>query len=589
MKNITQWLRMLTNDNVGALGKPFLYSMLQSFLQGQPYFVILMVMLELLSPLMNPGSALNIRRLMLFTGWLAAALLLLFFTGGKKYMTEMKTALGISAQGRLSLGDHLRKLSMGFFKGRDSGDITALMLQDYTNVEMMLAYSLREAVGTMLLPVVFLIFLVPYDWRMALITMAPVPAAVLAAIIARRVVSRLGRRQIEAKNKASSRMIEYLGGMRNIKSYNLQGEKFTRLKQSFEYLKRISIRMEGLIGPSVVVGVWCLNAGIALIMLIGTVLVIAGTLSIPHFLFFLIIGTRMYDPLIKVLITFAELAYCAVSAGRINAIRRTAPLGEPNENAGVSGHSIEFRDVSFRYHDTDVLRNVSFTLPENTMTALVGPSGSGKTTITRLIARFWDTASGEIRVGGHPVGRMRNEELMAKIAIVFQDVYLFNDTIEANIKVGNPSASMDEVRAAARKARCDEFITALEAGYDTMVGEGGATLSGGEKQRISIARAILKDAPIVLLDEATASLDPENELYIQKAVGELVKGRTLIVIAHRLSTVTHADKILVLDKGSLVEEGRHDELLARDGGLYRRMWDEQAKAHSWKLGSGAGG
>lgn len=429
----------------------------------------------------------------------------LFFTGRKKFMIEMKAAHGISAQGRLSLGDHLRKLSMGFFKGRDSGDITALILQDYTNVEMMLAYSLREAVGTMLLPVVFLMFLIPYDWRMALITMAPVPAAVLAAIVARMVVSRLGRRQIEAKNKASSRMIEYLAGMRNIKSYNLQGEKFTRLKRSFEYLKRISIRLEGFLGPSVVVGVWCLNAGIALIMLIGTVLVIAGTLSIPHFLFFLIIGTRMYDPLIKVLITFAELSYCAVSAGRINAIRRTAPLGEPNENAGVSGHSIEFRDVSFRYHDTDVLRNVAFTLPENTMTALVGPSGSGKTTITRLIARFWDTASGEIRVGGYPVGGMRNEELMAKIAIVFQDVYLFNDTIEANIKVGNPSASMDEVRAAARKARCDEFITALEAGCDTMV-----------------------------------------------------------------------------------EEGRHDELLARDSGLYRRMWDEQAKAHSWKLGPGAG-
>lgn len=589
MKNIGQWLRMLTNDNPGVLGKPFLYSLLQSFLQGQPYFVILMVMLELLSPLMNPGSELNTRRLILFTGWLAAALLLLFFTGRKKFMIEMKTAYGISAQGRLSLGDHLRKLSMGFFKGRDSGDITALMLQDYTNVEMLLAHSLLEVTGAVLLPVVFLIFLVPYDWRMALITAAPVPAAVLAAIIARRVVSRLGRRQIEAKNKASSRMIEYLRGMRSIKSYNLQGEKFTRLKQSFEYLRRISIRLEGVAGPSVAAGVWCLNAGIALIMLIGTVLVTTGTLSIPHFLFFLIIGTRMYDPLTKVLITFAELAYFSVSAGRINAIRRTAPLREPNENAGVSGHSIEFRDVSFRYHDTDVLRNVSFTLPENTMTALAGPSGSGKTTVTRLIARFWDAASGEIRVGGHPVGGMPSEELLAKIAIVFQDVYLFNDTIEANIKVGNPSASMDEVRAAARKARCDEFITALEAGYDTMVGEGGATLSGGEKQRISIARAILKDAPIVLLDEATASLDPENELYIQKAVGELVKGRTLIVIAHRLSTVTHADKILVLDKGSLVEEGRHDELLARDGGLYRRMWDEQAKAHSWKLGSGGGG
>ena len=589
MKRIKQWFGLITNDNPRALRGPFLYAVLQSALQGQPYFVILLVVLELLSPLLNPGSQLNIQRLILLTGWLAAALLLLFLTGRKKFIEEMKTSYGITSEGRLSLGDHLRKLSMGFFKGRDPGDITSLMLQDYTNVEMLLGHALLDALGAMILPIVFLIFLVPYDWRMALITMVPVPAALLSAIIARMVVYRLGRRQIKAKNTAVSRMLEYLAGMRNIKSYNLQGEKFSRLKDAFAHLKRTSIRMEGLAGPSVVVGIWCLNAGIALIMIIGTILMLGGTLSIPHFLFFLIIGTRMYDPLTKVLITFAELAYFSVSAGRINAIRQIAPLPEPDQNADVKGHSIEFRDVSFRYHDTDVLKNITFSLPENTMTALVGPSGSGKTTVTRLIARFWDAASGEIRVGDYPVGEMRSEELLAKIAIVFQDVYLFNDTILANIKVGNPQASMDQVTAAARKARCHDFITALDDGYETMVGEGGATLSGGEKQRISIARAILKDAPIVLLDEATASLDPENELYIQKAIGELVKGRTLIVIAHRLSTVTHADKILVLSEGSLVEEGRHDELLAQPGGLYRRMWDEQAKAHSWKLPSGSGG
>ena len=576
-------LRTVTSDNLGALRKPILFSIFLSALQGQPYFVILMVMLELLNPLLNPGVALNTTRLWWYVAWMALALVLLFLVSRKKYAAEAGTSYTVSAEGRLSLGDHLRSLSMGFFKGRDPGDITALMLQDYTNVEMLLSHILLDAISALALPAVFLAFLIPYDWRMALITVAPVPIALGTAVAARAIVFRIGKRQIRAKNDATSRMLEYLDGMQNIKSHNLQGEKFSRLKRAFAKLKHDSILLEGLAGPSIVAGIWCLNAGIAAIMLTGISFVLQGTLSIPHFLFFLIIGTRMYDPLVKVLTSFAELSYFSISVGRIKDIFATKPLPEPNAASTPAHHDIEFDNVSFGYHNTDVLKRVSFHLPENTMTALVGPSGSGKSTITRLVARFWDVNEGTVRVGGTSVGQMNSDDLLAKISMVFQDVYLFNDSILANIKVGKTDASTEEVVAAAKQARCHEFIETFDDGYDTIVGEGGATLSGGEKQRISIARAILKDAPIVLLDEATASLDPENELYIQQAIGELIQGRTLIVIAHRLSTVTKADQILVLENGVLVENGTHEQLLSHDLGLYHRMWQEQQRSHAWKV------
>ncbi|AHC14032.1 ABC transporter ATP-binding protein [Salinispira pacifica] len=581
-------LRTMTNNNPGILRKPILFSLLRAFMQGQPYFVILMVMLELLNPLLTPGLSVNYFRLWLYVGWLAAALLLLFLFSRVAYAAESSMAYSVGAEGRLSLGDHLRTLSMGFFKGRDPGDITALMLQDYTNVEMLLSHILLDAISALMLPAVFLIALIPYDWRMALITLVPIPLAIVTAILARVVVYRKGAEQIASKNAASSRMLEYLDGMKNIKSHNLQGKKFTRLKASFERLRKDSIVLEGIAGPAVIIGVWFLNAGIALIMISGISFLLQGTLSVPVFLFFLIIGTRMYDPLSRVMISFAEMSYFSVSLGRITEILKTKALAEPETSEELLQHDIEFENVSFRYHDTDVLQDVSFRLEENSMTALVGPSGSGKTTITRLIARFWDVNQGAIKIGGKPIASYASDELLSKISMVFQDVYLFNDSILANIKVGKADATMDEVIAAAKKARCHEFIEAFDDGYDTMVGEGGATLSGGEKQRISIARAILKNAPIVLLDEATASLDPENEHYIQDAIGELIRGRTLIVIAHRLSTVTKADQILVLENSTLIQNGTHEELLSEVNGLYARMWHEQEKAHSWKLGTNNG-
>ncbi|NJL71181.1 MAG: ABC transporter ATP-binding protein [Candidatus Competibacteraceae bacterium] len=394
---------------------------------------------------------------------------------------------------------------------------------------------------------------------------------------------RVGAGHIRAKNEASSRMLEYLDGIKNIKAHNLQGTKFIRLKNAFGELKRMSIKVEATGGPTVIVGVWMLNAGLALIMLFGISFMIQGSLSISAFLVFLILGSRVYDPLSKVLVNFVELSYYSISAKRIGDLYAAKPLPEPPLPRKPEGHDIEFANVWFHYHDTDVLRDVSFRLPENTMTALVGPSGSGKSTITRLIARFWDVNRGEVLIGGRPIGEISSDELMSKISVVFQDVYLFNDTVLGNIRVGRPDASMDDVIRAAQSARCHEFIERLPQGYDTMVGEGGATLSGGERQRISIARAILKNAPIVLLDEATASLDPENELYIQEATRRNSCGADAHRHRHRLSTITHADQILVVRNGEIAERGTHGELLAHDGGAYRTMWEEQSKARSWKM------
>jgi ATP-binding cassette subfamily B protein len=584
MKN---FFNTITNNNVKMLRKPIITGIFKALLQGQPYFVVLMIMLELMQPMMTPGAEVDFRRLIFFAGWLLASLVLLYIAGLASYTSESGAAYAASSEGRLGLGDHLRKLSMGFFKSKDPGDIASLMLSDYSNIETMISHLLMSAISAVVLPLVFLVFLLPYNWRMTLITAAPIPVAFCAAVVTRAIVMRTGRKHIKAKNDAASRMLEYLDGMKNIKSYNLQGAKFQRLQKSFHVLKRLSIRQEAVAGPAVILGVWFLQAGIALIMLTGLSFLLRGALPLPHFLFFLILGTRMYDPLSRVLVTFVELSYFSISAARLKKIYDTRPLPEPDRADGPAAHDIEFEHVRFHYHDTEVLKDVSFSLKENTMTALVGHSGSGKSTITRLIARFWDVNKGVVKIGGRPVTEYKTEDLLKKISMVFQDVYLFNDTIVNNIKVGRQEASMAEVIAAAQRARCHEFIEKLPDGYETMVGEGGATLSGGEKQRISIARAILKDAPIILLDEATASLDPENELYIQEGIGEMIKGRTLIVIAHRLSTVTRADQILVLKAGEIVERGTHRELLTLEGGAYASMWNEQRNAHTWKLGAGA--
>jgi ATP-binding cassette subfamily B protein len=416
---------------------------------------------------------------------------------------------------------------------------------------------------------------------MAVAMFVAVPLGVALLWMTDSIQARLSENHVRAKNEAASRLQEYLTGIREIKAHNMGGERFERLRRSFDELKSASIRLEGIMGPMIMGAMLLARSGMTWMILAGSYLLAGGELTLPIFLLFLLVGTKVFEPLTVALMSYGEMRYSAYSAGRIMEVQQEVPMTgtgslQPNQ-------AISFNRVTFGYDDElPVLKNLSFTIPPHTITALVGPSGSGKSTVTRLIARFWDVQSGSITIGGKPINRMNPEKLLEDISVVFQDVYLFQDTIGNNIRVGKKEATQAEIEEAARRACCHEFIVNLPQGYDTLVGEGGSTLSGGEKQRISIARALLKNASIVLLDEATASLDPENEAAVQQAINELVANKTVILIAHRLKTIQNADQILVLDQGQLVEQGTHEQLLLTSG-IYSRLWQLQLDAEGWQV------
>jgi ATP-binding cassette subfamily B protein len=397
------------------------------------------------------------------------------------------------------------------------------------------------------------------------------------------VFARIWRAQMLARTAANSRMVEYIQGIGVIRAFNLSGSRMGHFEQTMGEYRDASIRTITAVSPTMVIFMMTIEIGLAAILLFGSFFYLQGSLSVETFLLFMFLGISFYRPLMNLNDMLGYNRIVRNSVRNINEFLKTPLLPEPSQGTRPQGFNIDFENVTFGYEDKTILDGVSFHIPERSLVALVGPSGSGKTTITNLIARFWDVNGGAVKVGGVDVRAMSTDTLLANITMVFQDVYLFNDTILNNIRFGNPNATDEQVFTAARAARCHEFITELSEGYLTMVGESGSTLSGGQKQRVSIARAILKDAPVVLLDEATASIDPENEQLIQQAFNALAANKTLIVIAHRLNTVQSADKIIVLDEGHVVQEGKHGELIAQEG-MYRRFWEERQKARSWKLG-----
>ena len=378
----------------------------------------------------------------------------------------------------------------------------------------------------------------------------------------------------------SNVMRQVVGGMERMDAVfdaePLPGEKFAALRSALSDMMWASIRFEALAGVFVSLASMFLQVGIGAVVLVGVGLMADGTLEPAVFLAFVLISSKIYGPLVAILTLLPEFFYLVASTERMRALRRE-PVMEGATDISLDGFGIAMENVTFAYNERDVITNLSCVIPQGTITALVGPSGSGKSTVSRLIARFWDVKSGRVTVGGHDVGDIEPERLMNHMSFVFQDVLLFDDTILGNIRVGRKDATHEEIMAAARAARCEEFILRLPRGWDTVIGENGCTLSGGERQRISIARALLKNAPIVLLDEATASLDPENETHIQAAISELVRGRTVIIIAHRLRTVLEADQVIVLENGRMAECGKPSELLARDG-LFARLFALQQKS-----------
>lgn len=577
---IMSMLRNITADNPRSLVKPVFYTTVANLAGVIPFALLVEAARLIFNPFIYPDMPLDTARLWWVCGALAVSLVLLFACEIPAYRAQYRDAYSAAADGRSRLAEHLRKLSLGYLNKRDPGDLANRMVGDFAMLEHGISHLVPQMMGAAVMPVVALVGLSFLDWRLALSLFAALPVAIFLVLLTTGIQRKLGSEHIRAKMDASSRLQEYLNGIRVIKAYNLTGERFVRLEQSFKELMRQSIRLEGTIGPIVLSAIACVRAGLTLMVMAGVHLLIGGSLDVITFVAFLIIGTRIFDPLTTALAGYAEFRYFEQAGERVVQLLREPVM--QGERQPPADHDVELKQVTFGYLDQPVLRDVSVSMPAGSFTALVGPSGSGKSTILRLIARFYDPEKGSVRMGGEDIRAMDPEALLSKVSMVFQDVYLFQDTIESNIRFGRSDATREEIEEAARLACCHDFILKLPNGYDTMVGEGGSTLSGGEKQRISIARAILKNAPIILLDEATASLDPENEAEIQVAIDRLVRGRTVIVVAHRLKTVQHADRIVVLDHGRIVEQGCHDELLSFNG-LYARLWRRQHDAGEWRI------
>ena len=572
----------ITAGNPRILIKPALYTTMANVAGMLPFALMVEAARLIFEPFAYPGEPLNTNRLWLVCGALALAMIVSYAFERPAYRSQFRGAYSAAATGRSRLAEHLRRLPLGLLNKRDPGDLAGMMMGDITLLEHGISHLVPQMIGALVMPVLALTGLSLLDWRMALSLFAALPLAIALVLLTSGFQRRLGAGHMGAKIEAGNRLQEYLNGIRVIKAYNLTGERFTKLERSFKDLMRHSIRIEGMLGPIVLSAVAFVRSGLTLMIIVGVHLLLGGRLDIVTFVSFLIVGSRIFDPLTSALAGYAEFRYYEQAGERILKL-----LKEPvmtGERQPPDRHDIELRGVTFGYRQQAVLKDVSLAVPVGSFTALVGPSGSGKSTVLRLIARFYDPDAGEVLLGGDNVRSMEPEALLRKVSMVFQDVYLFQDTIANNIRFGRGDATMEEIVEAARQACCHDFIMKLPNGYDTLVGEGGSTLSGGEKQRISIARAMLKNAPIVLLDEATASLDPENEASIQQAIDRLVQGRTVIAIAHRLKTVRGADNIAVLSEGRIVEQGRHDDLLAA-GGLYKRMWELQRQASGWKISS----
>lgn len=573
-------IQNITIGQTNRLKKPVGYTILANLVNIVPFCLSIEAINLIFQAFDGSGTPLDTARLWMIFGILIAYMTVMILAERASYRANFRGAYTMSADGRIALAEHLRKLSLGFLSRRDPGDLSSMMITDFTMAETGISHHLPQLMGALVMPVLAFLSLLWIDWRMSVAMFIALPLAMLVLWLSSSVQRSLSGRQIEAKINAGNRLEEYLQGIRIMKAYNLVGERFVRLRNAFADLRRACIRQEALLGPFVLLSITLVRGGLTLMILCGTYLLIGGALSLSTFVLFLVVGSRVFDPLTSALTNFAEFRYYSIAGGRILNLLHE-PEMEGNEEAPTGGN-IEFHNVSFAYQDKEALHGINLILQKGELTALVGPSGSGKSTLMKLCARFYDPTQGSITLGGTNIATVEPESLMQHISMVFQDVYLFQDTIRNNIRFGKNDATDEEIIQAAQKAQCHNFIMRLPKGYDTMVGEGGCTLSGGEKQRISIARAMLKDTQIVLLDEATASLDPENEVEVQRAINTLIAGRTVIVIAHRLKTIRNADKIVVLEKGSIREQGTHDELI-KNQGLYARLWDIQVKTSGWKL------
>ena len=518
----------------------------------------------------------------LLLGLVVVFLILSFVTHLQQYYATYGLVYNEVKSTRLSLAERLRKLPLGYFGKRDLADLTETIMGDVNRMEHVWSHVLGYLYGAYISTAIIAVCLLVYDWRLAIACLWGVPVAFGLLFGTRRISARTSERTKKAAIRVSDGIQEALENVREIRATNQEERYLAGLNQKIDDHEKVTIQGELGTGIFVNAASVIMRMGVATTILVGASLILSGQIDFMLLFLFLLVITRVYAPFDQSLALIAEMFVSQVSADRMNEIYDT-PTAEGAEVFQPKGHDIEFDHVGFAYDKKKVLDGVSFTAREGEVTALVGPSGSGKSTCARLAARLWDVTEGSIKVGGVDISTVDPEALLTDYSMVFQDVVLFDDTVMENIRLGKRGATDEEVRAAAEAANCGEFICRLPQEYNTPIGENGAKLSGGERQRISIARALLKNAPIVLLDEATASLDVENETKVQGALSRLLAGKTVLVIAHRMRTVAGADHIVVLENGHVAEQGTPAELMER-GGLYRRMVELQSESARWQLG-----
>ena len=537
-----------------------------------PVGVVMATLQYLLETLETGGDP--AAKVLVYTGGAAAVLALLFLLHWFQYASLYLATYQESAARRIALAETLRKLPLSFFGTRDLSDLTSTMIADCSSLDQMFSHYIPQLFASILSTVFIGVCMFCFDWRMALAVLWVLPVAVLLTAGSKKLQDAFGTRNILTKREVADAIQEDIEAIRDIQSCNRQEACLQELDRRLEAAEQSSIRSELITGVFVCSAQAFLRIGLATTVLVGAELLTGGELSFLYFLGFLFAAARLYDPLGLVLQNIAATFNAKLKIERMRAIQEQ-PVQTGVETCEPENFDIVFDHVKFAYRDGEsVLEDVSFTARQGQVTALVGPSGGGKSTACKLAARFWDIQGGKITLGGIDISTVDPETLLKHYSFVFQDVVLFRDTILENIRLGRRGATDEEVYAAARAARCDEFVRELPEGYQTMVGENGSTLSGGERQRISIARALLKDAPVILLDEATASLDVENETAVQEAISRLVKDKTVLIIAHRMRTVAGADHVVVLADGGVAQEGAPAELLAQNG-LYRQMAERQ--------------
>lgn len=570
----------LTQDGSENLIKGIAYTMLLDISFMFPVGLYALLIYMWVEPL--TGGEIVEPNLGMFILLILIVLGIIFAFAWKQYHFVFNTTYVESENRRVNLGENLRKLPLSFFENRDLADLTSTIMNDCTDLEHVFSHAVPQLLGSILSLCLVAIGMFVFDWRLAIALLWVVPVAFVILYISKGLIYKGGDLVLKDLLNCGDAMQECIESIRDLKSYNYDDEYYGKISGLTSIIEKSRLKSELMSAAGVVTGKVVLNLGIVSVILLGSYLILNSQVSIFTLLIFLIASATVYSPLENGLMFLAEILMMDNKIARAQEIESLVVEGGLTDYE-LDGYDVEFRNVNFNYDDLkDVLTDISFTARQGEVTALVGPSGGGKSTVSKLAARFWDPVSGEVCLGGQDLSKLDSEKLLENFSIVFQDVILFNNTILENIRVGRKDATDEEVIRAAKLAECDEFVAKLPDGYDTVIGENGELLSGGQRQRISIARALLKDANVILLDEATSFLDVENESKIQKALSELIKNKTVIIIAHRMRTIANVDKIVVLDDGRIAEQGSPDELIANDG-LFKRMVDLQNLSGEWKI------